>query len=447
MSWLLLASGEALYLGVLFLPDARRRLPVYLALATAAALLSLAAAAILSGARPAFVLLAAVLFRATLLTRAPDLSDDERRYLWDAKVAAAGISPWAHAPNDPAVAGVDPGARARLPHRDVRSVYPPAAQAAFRVGSGGGSSAFGLKALFAAADVAIVWLLLRGGWGAGAALYAFHPLPVLEVAGQGHLDALGVALLLATLAYAGARRPVRSGIAFALSVMTKYVPLAASPALIRRGGPRFAAAASAIVAALWLGAVAGGSSPLGGLPVYAQRWEFNTVLYPAVEKAVQAVRLPDRAKEAFLEGKARLGHPAWSQRLFPYFSDAFFARALLGIGAALLLAAIAWKVVDLRAATFASLAVLLLASPTLHPWYLLWVLPFAAERREPAFLYLCAAAPLAYGLLYPIGTDPARDPSPGVLLAAEYGPFFVLLFGTLLRARRIARRDSLAKAP
>ncbi len=439
---LLVASAEAIYLGFLFLPDARARLPGYFALVAAAAFVSMAASAILSGARPAILILAAVLFRATLLPRAPDLSDDLERYLWDAKVASAGISPWAHAPSDPAVAGVDPEANARLPHRDVKSVYPPVAQAAFRVGSFGGRSPVGLKALFAAADVAIVWLLASGGSPGAAALYAFHPLPVLEVAGQGHLDSLGVALLLAALALAARARPVRAGAAFALSVLTKYVSLAAAPALARRFGARFAAAAAVVAAVLWLAAVEGGTSPIGGLPEYAGRWEFNSILYPATAAAVRAADLPARAKSVFLGWKARLGHPAWAQSLFPYFYDGFFARAALGLLLAAILAAIAWRARDARAATFASLAALLLLSPTLHPWYLLWILPFAAERRAPAFLYLSFAAPLAYAL-----ADPIAGLSPGWVLAAEYAPFAVLLSATLVRAAARERRRPRTSAP
>jgi hypothetical protein len=432
MKWLLLASAEIVYLAVLFLPDARARLSAYLALVAVASLLAIAAALILSGARPAFVLLAAILFRVTLLPRAPDLSDDMKRYLWDAKVAAAGISPWAYAPQDGRVARLAPEESARLPHRDVKSVYPPVAEAAFRVGSLGGRSAVALKILFAAADVAIVWLLLRGDVGA-AALYAFHPLPVLEIAGQGHLDSVGVSLLLASLALLGCGRPVRAGIAYAFSVLTKYVSLAAAPALLRRSGRRFAAVALLAAATLWLAALRTGASPVGGIPDYASRWEFNSVLYPALVHAVSAAELPVRAKAAFLDLKERLGHPAWTQSLFPYFYDAFFARAILGFALAAGLAFVTLRVRDPKTATFASLAVLLLLSPTLHPWYVLWLLPFAAERRDPAFLYLSFAAPLSYLLLF--GTS---DASPALVLAAEYAPFAGLLLATRFRAR--ARR-------
>ena len=427
-------AAETLYVGFLEVPGARTRLPAYLALHAAAGILSILAAAILSGSRPGFLILAAAVFRATLLFRSPDLSDDIQRYLWDARVASAGFSPWAYAPDDPALADVAPSLRARVAHRDVRSVYPPVAQAAFRVGSFGGRRPRALKALFAVCDVAIVWLLARQRSVFAAALYAFHPLPVLEVAGQGHLDALGVALLLAALALLGSGRRAAAGVGFALSVLTKYMPLAALLPMARRGGSRFVLAGAAVVSALWLASARGGVTPAGGLPDYATRWSFNSAVYPAAVGVMRASSVPARAKALFLDLKRRLGHPAWTESVFPYFYDAFFARAALGVMLALVLLAVGLRVAETRAAVFGSLAAVLVFSPTVQPWYLLWTLPFAAERREPAFLYLSFAVPLSYALLYP-----TRGLTPPRVLALEYAPFAALLAVTLFRAGRRAR--------
>ncbi|HVE66535.1 MAG TPA: glycosyltransferase 87 family protein [Thermoanaerobaculia bacterium] len=423
---LLFAAGEAVFLGITALPDAREHLAAYLFLFLAGSLLSLYAARSLTATRPGFLLLCAAVFRLTLLFRPPDLSDDVNRYLWDGRVAASGRSPYALAPGDPRAAGLSPDLAPRLSHRELVTVYPPVAQAAFRAGATlSPTSVVPIKAIFAAADVAVVALLLAGG-GAGApfaaALYAFHPLPVTETAGQGHLDSLGVALLLASLVYVGRGRRIAAGFAFAVAVLTKYVPLAAVLPLVRRGKLRFALAALAVVVTLWGLASRGGVSPAAGLGPYATRWDFNAVLYPAVAEAVETTDLPGRAKAGYIRLKEKLDHPAWMQELFPYFYTAFFARLLLALALAVVLLRVAARVGDLEGAVFASLAALLLASPTLHPWYLLWVLPFAATRREPAFLYLSFAAPISYALLYPL----AGWSAPAVLLT-EYAPFAALL--------------------
>ncbi len=407
----------------------------YLILFLAGAAISLVAARILSASRPGFLLLCAALLRATLLARAPDLSDDVFRYLWDGRLAAGGISPYAFAPEDPALARVAPALASRVAHRDARTVYPPVAQAAFRIfGSRGHLLAW--KSFVAAADLSVVALLASsGGPGAGfaAALYAFHPLPVTETAGEGHVDCLGVALLLASLSHLARGRRALAGVAFSMSVLTKYVSLAAVIPLFRKGRCKFLAAFALFAPVLWFGAWRPGASPAAGLGGYAMRWDFNSPLYGGAVSVMDASRLPEKAKDAFIAWKARWNDPPWTREVFPYFYSAFFARVLLALLLAIALVAAALATRDLEAGVFASLAALLLFSPTLYPWYLLWILPFAAKRLEPAFLFLCSCAPISYALLYPL-----PGVSRGLVLACEFVPFAVLLAWTLGSATRRA---------
>ncbi len=325
--------------------------------------------------------------------------------------------------------GIEPELARRVAHRDVVTVYPPAAQAAFRI-FGASGRLLPWKIFAAAADLSIVAILWSGAPFA-AALYAFHPLPITEAAGEGHLDSLGVVLLLASLAYLARERRAGAGIAFALSVLTKYVSIAAALPLLRRGRWRFLAAAALTAGVLWVAASRPGVSPLGGLGQYATRWSFNSPIYAAAVGFMDRSELPRAAKSVFLDLKAKWNDPAWTASVFPYFYSAFFARVLLGLLLASALLLIALRVRDLEGSVFASLAALLLLSPTIHPWYLLWVLPFAAARREPGFLYLSICIPLSYALLYPM-----PGVSPGLVSAAEYLPFALLLALSLARRRK-----------
>jgi hypothetical protein len=146
---------------------------------------------------------------------------------------------------------------------------------------------------------------------------------------------------------------------------------------------------------------------------------------------MDAAEIPEKAKGVFLDLKESWHHPAWTRGVFPYFYAAFFARALLGVVLAALLAWIGLCVADLETAVFASLAALLILSPTLYPWYLLWILPFAARKREPAFLFLSFAIPLSYALLYPL-----PGVSRALLYACEFAPFALLLGLTFFRSAR-----------
>jgi hypothetical protein len=142
---------------------------------------------------------------------------------------------------------------------------------------------------------------------------------------------------------------------------------------------------------------------------------------------------PERAKAAFLGLKERLHHPDWTQAVFPFFYAGFFARVLLALLLCSVLWVIAWRARTLDGALLASLGALLIASPTLHPWYLLWVLPLAALRKEPGFLFLSFSVPVSYSLLYPGGLPP------GFVLPVEYLPFGLLL---ALSAFRSSNRGS-----
>jgi hypothetical protein len=425
--WIPAAVLEAIYVWIARTPDFRGNLLLFFALTISGALASLffARRSRLRGA-----LLFGLLFRVTLVLRPPDLSDDLYRYAFDGELGRAGISAYAFTPDDPALAKFRGTDWARMAHRDARTVYPPGAQIVFKFGASTHNAKRTLKILFAAADLAVVWLLSRFPGGAFASgLYAAFPLPVFESAASGHLDSLAVALLLAALLHLRARKNLQSGVALAASVLVKYFAGFALLPFLRRGriALPFAAAASVI----WLAGAGPRGDPTAGLANFVTRWEGNSVIYPAVERGVAIFRLAERAKASYAEWKSHRPQKPWMERVWPYFYPEFFARAILALCLAVGLFTIAIRIDDPVEASAASLALFLLASPVLHPWYLLWILPFAALYRNAAFLYLSACVPLAYALLFP--TPFFSKP---VVLAFEYVPFFALLVWDLRRVRK-----------
>jgi alpha-1,6-mannosyltransferase len=81
----------------------------------------------------AMVLGVAAAARLVLLPASPSLSTDAFRYVWDARVAAAGINPYTHAPSAPEVESLRDGViHPRLNHPTWRTIYPPGAQLLFR---------------------------------------------------------------------------------------------------------------------------------------------------------------------------------------------------------------------------------------------------------------------------------------------------------------------------
>ena len=71
----------------------------------------------------------------------------------------------------------------------------------------------------------------------------------------------------------------------------------------------------------------------------------------------------------------------------------------------------------------------LLLSPTLHPWYLLWVLPFASAYLSRGWLLLAALAPLAY-------TGVPGDVPWGVRCLEFVPPLGLMVWDGIKRGRR-----------
>src|SRR4029077_545413 len=106
------------------------------------------------------LLLAALLLRLPLLPLPPTLSDDVLRYLWDGKVAAAGLNPYALPPAADRLSSLRDETWRRLPHTQVPTVYPPLAVAAFSIASRLPFPLLAWKTMVTAADLLACWLLL-----------------------------------------------------------------------------------------------------------------------------------------------------------------------------------------------------------------------------------------------------------------------------------------------
>src|SRR5437763_5505960 len=158
----------------------------------------------------------ALLPRLILLASSPALSDDLYRYIWDGKVAAAGIDPYRYAPDAPELAGLRGPLWEPVNQKAQRTPYPPAAElvfaATYRIAP---DSVKAQQVVATVADLLAIGalLLLLGRLGLPrerVLLYAWSPTPALHFAHSAHNDALTIAPLLLALALANAERGARS---------------------------------------------------------------------------------------------------------------------------------------------------------------------------------------------------------------------------------------------
>ena len=421
-----MAPLVAAHVGLLLVFDLAHHPVLTLALLASAFVgLVLAARRLESIAHPgAGLLLGACLLRLLLLPLPPTLSDDALRYLWDGKVARAGWNPYALPPAAPELIPLRDATWRRLPHRDVPTVYPPLAVTGFSIATLLPFPLLGWKILATAADLGACALLLRLARRRGlppgrAAWYAWNPLVTLEVAGMGHVDALGVAAVVGAVLYllpplpgdggamgeGGRGGEVGWGAALfaAAGVLAKLAPLALLP-LWARHSPRpllFLGASLGLVAVAFLPVLAatGGIPP--GLVRYGVSWEFNGPLYEPLWRLLDAAGAAPLLRSALGWVETLTGIHYGLDGLYPYLYPQLLAKAILGAG---MLAAVAASLratdvtagVDLISRTGTLLGRLLLLSATVYPWYLLWVLPWAALERRTSWLVLAALIPLSY---------------------------------------------------
>ena len=337
----------------------------------------------------------AIAMRVALLALTPELSDDIYRYLWDGHVQLAGTNPYLYAPEAPEVEALRTAYHALINNPTVPTIYPPLAQAAFLLIAAAGSSLLAAKALWIGCDLTTGVVLGRIARATGRneprvlLLYLWSPLLIVEVAWSGHLEPLGLltlslVILLATrigrvTAEEEPAEPlgttpskstaqsvwiaVAAGSALALSALTKLAPAAALPALVRRAGWGALAGFILTGVAMYAPFASAGPQLFTGLQTYSEHWLFMKGPFVILE-----VIAGDPTRARYLAACIVIGVIGWTAAA-RYDID----RALLWVmGAGMIL------------------------TPTLHPWYVLWMLPMAALRTSRPWIVLSGLAFIGY---------------------------------------------------
>ena len=302
------------------------------------------------------VLGGAVVLRLAYLPLEPVLSDDIYRYLWDARIFLdAGLNPYAHPPDaDVLRPWRDEWLYPALNSASYHSVYPPLSQLTFALAYmlGGGAtwtSYYVLKGLLVAAELGGLWALRRHVEPRHLMLYAWHPLALLEIAGQGHTEALAVGGIAVAVAAVQQQRWHVAAAGVAAAGLAKLYPWIGAAWLIRRAGWRVLFTGTAIVvgcsAWFWYPALL---ADIGqSLRLYVQLFEFNAGPYLAAKELLRALTGAD-----------------WSKTLGPLFG----AATVLG-----LLAVIWWDTkrhLSFRVFVLGTVGIYLALATTVHPWYL-----------------------------------------------------------------------------
>jgi len=349
-----------------------------------------------------------LLFRILMLPTPVYLSSDVYRYLWDGRVQLAGVNPYRHAPAAPALADLRDGETHPQINRPLApTVYPPGAQWLFAFAAAmAPNSLTGWRVLVLGLDALAMVLLLRllrrlGAPDTGVLVYAWSPLVVFEGVQAGHVDVAVIPLILLALGWRQGGSSMRAGIALGLATLVKLYPAVLLLAWWRRGDLRFPAAAAATIALGYAPYAAElGLGALGFLPEYFESHEDHNIGLRAL------LTFP-------------LGLTGETPRAV---AMAILFALMLAALVAIARAHPTGPHGTMEAAALAAGAYLLLVPTSMHPWYVMWMVPFLAVTRSPAWLYFSGAVTLSY-LKYVV--EPT--PFPWWAWAAEYVPLYALL--------------------
>lgn len=408
---------------------------------------------------PMFILLPAAVFRAIFLWRAPELSDDIYRYLFDGLMTFSGTNPYLDAPVNIMSPATELAELVPLiNHSHLATIYPPAAQAVFAAGIMFGkllslSFLSGVKLFLVTLDLfscaIIIKILMNLNLSKKrAVLYAWHPLPVIEIAGSGHIDAAAIFFLMTAIGLVIFIRPpkqqgrgtgqsriglilILAGGFMAFSTLTKWLPLVFLPGLwlmVKPGNRRYmmfgCLGAAGMLICPFLPEFANG---LNTLNTYLRNWEFSGFAFRQLRRlggSGESVRLVLASGFIIIAG-----HVCW--RIYREKSHLQMLKSFLAIGFAYLF-----------------------FTPTLHPWYALYLTVFLPFVTGPAGLTTAGltfswAVFLAYRVLIPYklqGVWIEDDFNALLIVLAPAASFLAVLVVNVMNSR-LRRHINERKAP
>lgn len=406
----------------------------------------------------------AILFRLVATPGTPILENDIYRYVWEGRAVANGLNPYVYAPDnnseqvktlrqsDPAISEQ----HSKIGYPSVPAIYPPFAQYVFLLSHWltphPGAALIMYKVVLVLFDLAVIFLVIRillclhlpGTW---CVVYAWSPLVIKEFANSGHVDSVGICMLLVAVYLFFKGRDHTAAIALSASVCTKFYPVILLPFVVRwlwPKGRRHVGTVFAVfvgtTAALYLPFMRAGTQLFTGLLTYASEWQINDSLFTALASAIGLV-----------VGTGKGYTFAWGETGFAIHGEVHLLVAKI-VAAGMLLTVMGWLLLRKKRERhhafvhdgLVMIGAVFMLSPVQDPWYLCWIVPFLCVFPYHSWILLTGLQGLYY-IILTLQNDPGFIffPPLGInvetwlrgLTLLEYLPFYALLAWELYRSK------------
>jgi hypothetical protein len=199
-----------------------------------------------------------------------------------------------------------------------------------------------------------------------------------------------------------------SSVTLALAVLTKIYPIIFAPILFRRWGKKNVAIFFGIILLFYLPFVSVGAGLYRGTSIYIDKWIFNGSIFPVLVEILKSFNLstnPILVAKIVIIAVLSIALLYYIDKSRKYENDTFhllkFAFLLTGL--------------------------YLILSPTVHPWYVIWVIPFLCIFKSRSWILLSGSVILSYSVYIAYDTLGIWSEIWWVKII-EYVPFYLLLF-------------------
>ncbi|RJP20168.1 MAG: hypothetical protein C4527_25420 [Candidatus Omnitrophota bacterium] len=367
-----------------------------------------------------FAIAFGLLFRAVLLPSDMILSNDVYRYMWDGHMSVKGVNPYRMAPSDPRTEPHRADYWDQIDDPSIPTVHPPTFQLVFLLSELiYPANVFGMKFFLLIFDVGTIFMLLvlldhlqrPREW---CLIYSWSPLVIKEIANSGHADSVSAFLLVGCMVLITQKSFSSSSVVLALLTLTKFFGVLLLPLFHRVWRWKHFLFFFFTIILLYSPYLDFEINGWQGLITYSREWNFNAGMFDLI----------------------RDGCSVWgmeSENVDP------FSRLLLF---SVVLVTIMWQVIVLNHrqedvhlfhSFFIVIGTLLICSPVIHPWYLVWLAPLLVLFPNRAWLLFTGLVFLSYTYFY--------DRSfPNWVKPVEFGVFFVLLMWDAIFHRKKERQ-------
>ncbi|MGB5745418.1 MAG: glycosyltransferase family 87 protein [Desulfobacterales bacterium] len=367
----------------------------------------------------AIIILLSIIFRISLLPSEPTvLSKDMYRYIWDGRIQQNGINPYQYPPGADELENMrDDRIFPNINRKDYLTLYPAGAQVFFRIfHTLVGDSVIGFKGVMVFFDTLTVLVLMallhnHGSNLSRIIIYAWNPLVIFEIAYSGHLEGLTIFLMVAALYLSAIHKKIPGVFMLALAAAVKIYPALLLAAFLNHGARiKGLIMFFLTILLLYLPFIGAGNKISGFLPDYLKN-----------------------PYEIF-----NLGLKYLLIRLIPgidYYLLSLLFIAVLSIAGLVVFLKYKEDTEVLWYAYFLSGLLMILMPASLHPWYVILIIPFLAIYPSTAWLIFTCTVTLSY-LKYasPQGIMPTW------ILLVEYLPLFALLAAGFILRQYAKRR-------